>query len=369
MSLIQDPIIKADMKDIFLRNNLWKEFNHCTILITGAYGMIASYLTLFFIWLNEEKQQNVRIIAAVRNEEKAKKFFDDILGKKYFQLYLDDINKEFICEQKIDYIFHAAGISNPQIYSTHPTEVAKTNVISTYYLLNWAISHPIKGFLLFSSGDIYGKMQMKEDEIYENDMGVVNPLDLHSCYSESKRMAETWCMSFEKEYRIRAMSVRICHTYGTLMDLENDPRVFSSFIKDAIEERDINVKSDGSARRPFCYITDAISAFLIIMIKGKAGESYNLSNNSEFLSIKELAEIISELTNGKSKVIITNFRNDRYLENNSNHENRPIEKKLMDLGWDHTIDSREGFKRVLDYNRTIREKLINEKSKYYSSNI
>lgn len=352
--IFENPIIRSDMEDIYSRNLPWDEFKNCTVLITGAYGMLASYLTFFFIWLNEEMGEHISIIAAVRNKEKAEKIFTDVLDKSYFKLYLNDINEKFEFEGDIDYIFHAAGIANPKLYSLYPVEVAKTNVISTYHLLNWASTHHIKGFLMFSSGDVYGKVSM-QNMIHEDDMGIVDPLDIHSCYGESKRMSETWCISYAKQYNIHTVAARICHTYGPLMDVENDPRVFASFVKDAIEEKDINIMSDGTALRPFCYITDAVVAFLLIILRGVSGEAYNVSNSSEFITIKTLGLIISSLTNGKSKVNIRGTRNDGYLENKCNHENCPVEDKLKELGWNPIVDVKEGFRRVLTYKSTLKD--------------
>lgn len=352
IDLLNKPIIKLDMEDIYSRNVPWKEFTNSTVLITGAYGMLASYLTYFFIWLNEEKGQNISIIAAVRNKAKAEKIFGNVLEKNYFKLYLKDINDKFEFDENIDYIFHAAGIANPKLYAKQPVEVAETNAISTYNLLKWASAHCIKGFLMFSSGDVYGKVQ-GQNYIKEDDMGIVNPLDMHSCYSESKRMAETWCMVYAKEYNVRTIIARISHTYSPFMDLENDPRAFVSFVKDALDENDINILSDGTARRPFCYITDAIAAFLLIIIKGKSSEAYNVTNSSGFITIKELGLIIASLANKKLKVNIRGARNDGFLENENNHENCPIEDKLIELGWSHIVSVEDGFRRVLEYKKTL----------------
>ncbi len=355
--IFENSIIRSDMEDIFSRKIPWNEFENCTVLITGAYGMLASYIAYFFVWLNEEMDKNITLIAAVRNREKAQKVFGNILDKKYFRLYLEDINEKFEFSERIDYIFHAAGIANPKLYSLYPTEVAKTNVIATYNLLNWALDHPIKGFLMFSSGDVYGRM-INQNIIYEEDMGITDPLDIHSCYGESKRMSETWCMTYAKEYNVHAVAARICHTYGPLMDLENDPRVFASFVKNALEKTDIEILSDGTACRPFCYITDAVAAFLLLILRGKSGEAYNVSNSTEFISVKQLAFVISSLTSEESKVIIKGTRNDGYLESKNNHENCPVEDKLEKLGWKHIVNVEEGFRRVLMYHE--KEKALSD---------
>lgn len=342
------PVLQCDMEEIFLRSKDWADFKDKTILITGAYGMIASYLTLYFIWLNEEHHQNITIIAAVRSEEKARNRFGDFCSRDYFHFYTDDIAKQFVWNGQIDFIIHAAGIADPKQYGVYPAEVAEANAIGTYQLLRWAQRYPIKSFLLFSSGDVYGKM-VQVESITEDMMGVTDPLDIHSCYGESKRMAETWCMSFAKEYNIETKIARICHTYSPFVDIENDPRVFSSFVRCLVEGKDIEILSDGTAKRPFCYITDAVVAFLLVLIKGDSGEAYNVSNEDQFLTVLELAETIASLSDRPTRVIIRGKRTDGYLENVDNHANCPISAKLQRLGWTHEVSVRDGFHRVVQY--------------------
>lgn len=106
------------------------------------------------------------------------------------------------------------------------------NVIGTYHLLNLATEKKVKGFLLFSTGDIYGTIDKKV--ITEDDYGVMDTLDIHNCYSESKRMAETMCKSFFVQYHVPIKIARIAHTYAPTMDIDHDPRVFASFVKNII---------------------------------------------------------------------------------------------------------------------------------------
>lgn len=346
-NLLNNPVLQADMKEIHERGNGWPAFENCTVLITGAYGMLASYLTDYFIWLNEEKKRNVTIIASVRNKEKANARFGEHVDKDYFNLYLNSLNEPFQWQGKVDYIFHAAGIANPKLYGSIPVEVAEANALGTYNLLKWASSHPVKSFLFFSTGDVYGKIV--KDQITEKDMGILDPLDLHSCYGESKRMGETWCMTFWKQYHIPTKMARIGHTYSPLVDMDNDPRVFSAFVKNALNGEDITILSDGTAKRPFCYITDAVVAFLLILLEGGNGEAYNMSNTEEFHSIAELAEIIVRASGRDIGVQILGKREDGYLENKSNQMNKPVETKLQELGWNHMITAYEGFSRVFQF--------------------
>lgn len=350
MEILENPIILSDMEDIYSRHIDFKKIQNKTILVTGAYGMLASYLVFFFIYLNEFQDFNIHIVAQVRNEEKARKIFGIYGSKSYFHIYTKSLLEPWEDAEKADYIFHAASLANPQCYTTCPVEVAEPNAIGTYYLLNYAIKQKVQGILLFSSGDVYGKISGVEN-ISEKDYGIMDPLDIHSCYGESKRMLETWGSLFAYEYNVPVTIARIAHTYGPTMDINHDPRVFASFMKAAIQKEDIVMYSDGTTKRPFCYIADAVAAFLTIILKGKAGEAYNLVNSKEFLSIRDLATLISSLPESHPLKVIMAKRdsNDGYLENKNNAANKPIERKLKELGWECHYTAKSGFKRVYDY--------------------
>ena len=351
MNLFNNQIIKEDMDNIFQHDIDWDILDNSSVLVTGSYGMLASYLIYFLSYLNIFHNKNIKIIAQGRNIIKAKERFGELFYRDFFSFSDVDITRDKLDSfADADYIIHAAGIANPNYYSTNPVEVIEPNAIGTYRLLdNLKENKEFKGFLFFSSGDIYGKVN-SPGLIDENTLGAIDPIDNHSCYGESKRAGEMICSAFFKEYGLRTVMARIGHTYGPTMNLNEDPRVFSSFIKDALEGKSIVIHSDGSAKRPFCYITDAVFGYLLLLIKGKGGEAYNVTNTDQFISIKEVAEIVSRLPEKKIEIVFKPRNvNENYLENKINIENRPTEKKLIDLGWNHTVSSEKGFKRVFDY--------------------
>ena len=349
-NFLENEIIHADMEEIYARGYEWNELDNQSILVTGAYGMLASYLVFFLIFLHECKNIKIDIFIQGRSAQKARKRFGDYLDAPYVHFIQDDILSEDGGDiPNVDYIVHSAGISNPRLYSTNPVEVIEPNVIGTHRLLKNSIGKKLKGFLLFSSGDIYGKVSDAQN-ITEETFGAMDPLDGHSCYGESKRLAETLCASFFREYGIRTIIARIGHTYGPTMDVENDPRVFASFMKSILKGEDIVLHSDGTAKRPFCYIADAIAAYVLLLLKGEGGEAYNVTNTEQFLSIREVAEIVSTIPK-KSVAVRCKERahEDTYQVNAINVDNKPIESKLVALGWKHPIGAHEGFLRTYNY--------------------
>lgn len=337
------------MARLYARGGLGRALFGRTVLVTGATGMLASYLVYYLLWLNERQRAGIRILALVRSEAKATKRFGVYVKKEYFHILTQDVCAPLLLAEPIDYIIHAASLASPQYYGPNPVEVAAPNVLGTYYLLELARSKKVRGFLYFSTGDVYGKLTDGVGAFSEAQMGTMDPLAPHSCYGESKRMGETWVASFAREYGVPACAVRIAHTYGPTMDLAHDPRVFSSFMQCVVEGRDIVMYSDGSARRPFCYAADAVAAFLLLLTQGKPGEAYNLSNLQEYLSIAELAEMLVSLVPERHLKVIRQQRTGEYMENQLNRGNRPSAEKLIALGWQPAYSAREGFTQVLRY--------------------
>lgn len=264
-NILDSQVIQRDMENIFQRDIPVNQLFGRTVLITGATGMLASYLVYYLIWLNEVKTAGIRIIACVRSPQKCRRVFGSYVDASYFTMLTDDIYQPLRVDGAVDYIIHAASLASPQYYGPNPVEVSAPNVLGTYYLLQLARNKSVKGFLYFSTGDVYGKMPTDAGHFMETQLGIMDPLEAHSCYGESKKMGENWCVSFAREYGVPTRMVRISHTYGPTMDVEHDPRVFSSFMKCLLEKRDIVMLSDGTAKRPFCYAADAVAAFLLIL--------------------------------------------------------------------------------------------------------
>lgn len=353
MILLEDNIILQDMKNIYSREVPYSQLKGKTVLVTGATGMLASYVVYFLIWLNEYERYDINIVVLVRSKEKCRNRFGKYVDKSYFHIFFDDICKPLQIKKDIDYIIHAASLASPQYYGKSPVEVAAPNVVGTYYLLQFAKEKCVRGFLYFSSVDVYGGMPKGIGAFSEQKLGVMDPLAEHSCYGESKRMGETWCASFAREYDVPVKIARIGHTYSPTMDVENDPRVFASFMKCILAGNNIVMHSDGSAMRPFCYVADAVAAFFLILLKGESGEAYNVCNDQQFISIAELGKVLVALESGKNLQVVYKKRNpqDDYMENFINKANCPSADKLRKLGWQCYWSVYDGFKRVLDYKK------------------
>ena len=345
-------IILKDLESIYQEKIDWKRFDGKTVLITGAYGMLASYITYMFFFLIIEKGINVHIIAVVRSGEKLVNRFGVFLESINVTIIESNLDMPLVVEESVDYIIHAASLASPNYYSICPIDVLMPNVIGTKYLLDLAVEKQSEGFLYFSSSDVYGEVIGKE-WITEDTYGILDTRNEHSCYSESKRMAETMCMAWWRQKQVPIKIARIWHTYGPTMDVINDPRVFASFVGDILADRDIIMMSNGLSKRSFCYISDAIAAYFMILLNGEAGSAYNVCRSDQFISISDLAYIMAGIYPEKQIKVIRKCRdeNESYLENHMSVDIPPSDEKIKKLGWKPKISIEEGFFRVLEYLR------------------
>jgi nucleoside-diphosphate-sugar epimerase len=345
-----NKIIDEDLKAIIKADIDWQQFNNKTILVTGANGFLPAYMveTLYFI-LRNSIVDNLKILALVRNKEKAEKRFSHILNDSHFQLIVQDVCSCITFSEPIHFIIHAASQASPKYYGVDPVGTLNANVTGTINLCELARKNPVESFLYFSSGEVYGKVNEDIEEISETNYGYLDPMDVRSCYGESKRMGETICVSYMHQYGIPVKVVRPAHTYGPGMDL-NDGRVFADFVKNIVNTENIIMNSDGKVSRAFCYLSDATIAFFTVLLNGKNGEAYNVANPSCEITILDLAEkLVSLFPEKKLKVLRKERMGNNYMESKNTRCSATI-NKIQFLNWTPSITIEEGFlKTILSY--------------------
>ena len=173
----------------------------------------------------------------------------------------------------------------------------------------------------------------------------MDPTKVRSCYGESKRMSENICVSYSHQYGVDTRIVRPFHTYGPGLS-PSDGRVFSDFIHAVASGNDIEMTSDGSAKRPFCYITDAVTGIFNVLFNGKSSNAYNMGNPDGEVSIKELAKIVSKARTDFDIRVKSSVQPDSYLRSPTSRQIVNIDK-LKSLGWSPKISVVEGFKRSI----------------------
>ncbi|MCI5522540.1 MAG: NAD-dependent epimerase/dehydratase family protein [Spirochaetia bacterium] len=199
--------------------------------------------------------------------------------------------------------------------------------------------------------EAFGTPDASLSEVTETDLGYIDILNPRSSYSEGKRICENLCICYKSEYNVPVKIVRLAQTVGAGIDY-NDTRITAMFAKSVIENKDIVLKTHGNSKRQIIYTTDAVSAILTILLKGKSGECYTACNHNTFFSIKETAFMISEkIAEGKIGVKFNvqeknNFAPDVIMNLSC--------KKLQDLGWKPRINLEESYRRLINSFENLR---------------
>ncbi|MBB3187210.1 NAD-dependent epimerase/dehydratase family protein [Microbacter margulisiae] len=348
---MKNTIIQEDIEQICQENLDWTKLSNKNILISGANGMLPSYWIEVFLFLIKQKIIfNTHIFAIVRNEEKANIRFEDYLKESFFSLIVQDICDPINITNKIDIIIHAASQASPKYYGIDPVGTINPNVIGTTNLLKLAKEQQTEMFIFFSSAEVYGNKNTS-NAIDETDFGYLDPMNVRSCYAESKRLGETICVSWYKQFNVPVKIIRPFHTYGPGMS-PNDGRVFADFVFNILNNQDIIMKSDGCAQRAYCYIKDAVLGYFYVLLNGSIGEAYNVGNPSEEYSVKDLAKILIDLFPEKSLSLKMDkqFTSPGYIPSNINRI-LPNINKIKNIGWAPKVDIKTGFYRtIVSYN-------------------
>lgn len=342
-----NKIIEEDIKNIINLDINWNKFKNSVILMSGASGLIGSYLLYTFIFLNEYKNLNCKIKCIVRNRDKFNERFSDFIDKEYIELIVQSVADEIKINENVDYIIHAASQASPKFYKVDPVGTIDANVIGTRNLLELAKQNNVKSFLFFSSSEVYGQVGDNVSSITERDYGYLDPIEVRSCYAESKRLGENMCISWYNQYNIPCKIVRPFHTYGPGIRFD-DGRVFSDFVSNIVKGEDIIIKSTGTARRTFCYLADAVVAFILVLLNGESGQAYNVGNEECEISIKDLAYTLSNLFSEKNINVVINESkcSDNYLKSPVK-SSKPKTSKIRSLGWKPVFGVKEGFYRTI----------------------
>lgn len=311
-----------------------------SLFITGASGLIGSALIDLLMRYNEQKGWEIKIYAASRNEEYAHKRFEVYWNSPLFTFVRHDVTKFLSIDIPIDFIVHGASNASPKRFVADPVGTIKANLWGTGNLLELAKEKHVR-LLYLSSGEVYGEGD--GTDFTETYSGYVDCLNPRACYPSSKRAAETLCIAYKEQYGVDVVIARPGHIYGS--DTGRDDRAFAQFLRKAMAGEDIVLKSDGRQVRSYCHVEDCASALLYILLKGKNGEAYNVTNRESVLSIKELAEKIARMAGVKVEFDVVSGQG---LKGCSTVQRAVLDaRKLECLGWKASVPLFEGLSRVL----------------------
>lgn len=310
------------------------------IIVTGGLGFLGINLLKKLV---EEKEDIVCLDHFGSSDSKNFKLAKD-MGVHVIK---HDINQPLKIKGSTYQIYHMASRASPADYQLHPVETAMTGSLGTANMLQ--LAREKKARVLFTStSEVYG--DPKEFPQKERYWGNVNPIGIRSCYDESKRFGEALMMAFHRQYGVDIKIVRIFNSYGPGMRID-DGRVISNFINQAIRDKPITVYGDGSQTRSFCYVDDTIEGIHTMMNIESFIGPVNIGNPEE-IRIIDLAKMIIEISNSKSKLIFKPLPFDDPAKRIPS-----IETAKQRLNWQPRISLREGLMRTIEYY----QKLLKEK--------
>lgn len=339
-----NKILNQDLEQIISENISWEKLKGKTVLITGASGMVGSYMLYTLIKLNDMYDYGIKVIAMVRNP---KKLPAEVVERSDVKVVVHDVTEKYESEDKLDYIVHAASPASPLIMQNQPVETIAANTIGTFNTLMLAKDHKADGYIFISSREIYGQPGEGQEFFYEDTYGFVDQLNPRSCYSEGKKAAETMCASFKAEYGLNVKIARLAHTYGPGMSIY-DGRVQADFLKNIVHNEDIVLKSMGTAVRTYTYISDATAGMFRILLDSD-DIVYNIGNETCKVSIRELAEIMVDIYPERGLKLVFDIPEGGTKGTAPYTLGILSSEKLRAIGWNPKYSVKEGFARTLEF--------------------
>ncbi len=307
------------------------------ILVTGGAGFIGSHLCERLLSEGHE------VICLDNFFTGRKQNIVHLLDSKSFELVRHDVTEPILLE--VDQIYNLACPASPVHYQYNPVKTVKTSVMGMINMLGMA--KRVKARVLqASTSEVYGDPLIHPQT--EDYFGNVNPIGLRSCYDEGKRVAETLMMDYHRQNGVDTRIVRIFNTYGERM-LENDGRVVSNFVVQALRGQELTVYGDGSQTRSFCYVSDLVDGIIRLM-NAEADDIHmpvNIGNPGEF-TMNELANEVGKCTGREIKIKYLPLPKDDPKQRQPN-----IERAKSLLGWEPKVPLAEGLKKTVDYFRRV----------------
>lgn len=326
------------------------------LLIVGGAGFLGYYLVQAVLHWNEGRgsADPIRVTVYDNYIRGVPEWLSAIDGTPHLELVRHDITEPLPPDiPDFQYVVHAGSIASPIFYRRHPIETMDANVNGLRSLLDYAMRQqespsPVEGFLFYSSSEIYGDPTPENIPTPETYRGNVSCTGARSCYDESKRYGETLCVFFAQQHDLPIKVARPFNNYGPGLKI-TDKRVLPDFARDVLSGRDIVMKSSGTPKRTFCYVSDAVIGYYKVLVKGTPGEAYNIGVETPEISIAELADKVvalgRELWGYQGKVV--RQIDEDYLADNPERRCPVITKARTELGFEPAVLVDEGLRRAL----------------------
>ena len=352
MKVYENPLFQEDVARVAVLDLPWQQLQDKSILISGATGLIGSFLVDVIMKRNAAYGMNCSVYALGRNKDKAKERFADFLGGKWLQFVQYDINEPLRDDDfaAVDYAVHLASNTHPVAYATDPIGTITTNIIGVKNMLDFCMKHHVQRVAFASSNEIYGENRGDVEKFEEDYCGYIDCNTMRAGYPESKRCGEALCQAYIKQAGLDVVIPRFTRSYGPTM-LMSDTKAISQFIRKAIAGEDIVLKSEGKQYYSYTYVADAVSGLLTILLKGKNGEAYNIADDSSDIRLKDLAGILADIS---GKKVVFELPDAVEKAGYSKATKARLDgNKIKQLGWKTLYNIRQGLERTVSILDTV----------------
>lgn len=335
------PLLQQDLQSFVCHYPFGRELAGSTFMITGATGFIGSILVHCLLSLD----QDIHIIALLRDKGKALTMLSAAEHTHIDIIECDVCTYDYSTIGHVDYIIHCAAPTSGQYFVEHAVETSTFIYKSTDALLRYAQQYPVKSFVFISSLEVYGQILDDSIPVTEEMHGYIDPMSPRSSYPMAKMVAENLCSLYAHQYGVPAKVARLTQTTGVGVSLDNN-RVVNQFARQAALGKDIVLHTSGESAKPYCYTLDAIDAILAILLKGKNAESYNVSNGTTYISIRQLAEYLRDNYSPSIQIHTELDASQGYAPET---HLRLSSDKLSGLGWQPRYDLKAIFDRLIPW--------------------
>ena len=352
MDLYQNSLYLEDVSYVAALDLPWEKLQGKKLLLSGATGLIGSFLVDVILEKNRADDLNCTVYAIGRNAKKASERFSGHAGDEHLVFIPHDITRPLLQENlgTVDYVLHLASNTHPIQYSTDPIGTITTNIIGVQNMLDFAVAHGAVRFAFASSNEVYGENRGDVELFDESYCGYINSNTMRAGYPESKRCGEALCQAYKAQKGLDVVIPRLTRSYGPTM-LMSDTKAISQFIKNGVAGEDIVLKSQGTQYYSYQYVSDSVSGLLTILLRGENGEAYNIAEEHSDIMLRDLAAIISHI-NGKEVV----FELPDAVEAagySTATKARLDGRKLAAMGWKPKYDIKSGLERTISILKSL----------------
>ncbi|MCT4384168.1 NAD-dependent epimerase/dehydratase family protein [Lacticaseibacillus paracasei] len=340
-------LYQSDVQTVVSTDLPWIKLANKKILITGASGLIGSFLVDVLMQKNHEAGLDLHVYAVGRSEAHAKAKFQVYWDDPLFTFVSHNVNSPLteLSLGTVDYVLHLASNTHPRAYATDPIGTITANIIGTQNLLEFALAHDATRFVFASSNEIYGENRGDVELFDEDYCGYINSNTLRAGYPESKRAGEALCQAYKTQRGLDVVIPRLTRTYGPTM-ANSDSKAIAQFLKNGLSKQDIVLKSKGTQNYSFTYVADAVSGLLAVLLLGVSGEAYNIADQQSNITLLDFAQLIANFSGTKVVFNLPDATEKAGFSRATKALLNPA--KLQALGWHAVFDIKTGIAHTID---------------------